>query len=152
MCQKCVCIGKSLMILWIFWVRPRKKITYLNFAFFFIENLATEVESWDNQKKLRDMAIPLSQKKVMRSQYEKCPKIKLSKWMTFRFGIRKCGFGLCSLMASLCRMVRSWCRPLIGKLGVKIRKLKVYFKTGGTWRRVSQWTLIMIFKKKIYSA
>jgi len=77
------------------------------------ENLATEVESWDNQKKLRDMAIPLSQKKVMRSQYEKCPKIKLSKWMTFRFGIRKCGFGICSLMASLCRKVRSWCRPLI---------------------------------------
>ena len=84
--------------------------------FFFVsENLATEVESWDNQKKLRDMAIPLSQKKVMRSQYEKCPKIKLSKWMTFRFGIRKCGFGICSLMASLCRKVRSWCRPLIGE-------------------------------------
>ena len=31
-------------------------------------------------------------------------------------------------------------------LGVKIRNLKVDFKTGGTWRRVRQWTLIM----KIY--
>ena len=28
-------------------------------------------------------------------------------------------------------------------LGVKIRNLKVNFKTGGTWRRVGQWSLIM---------
>ena len=32
------------------------------------------------------------------------------------------------------------------QLGVKIRNLKVEFKTGGTWRRVGQQTLIM----KIY--
>ena len=79
----------------------------------FTENLATEVESWDNQKKLRDMAISLSQKKSMRSQYEKCPKIKLTKLMAFRFAIRRCGFGCCNCMAAICRMVRGWCRPLI---------------------------------------
>ena len=28
-------------------------------------------------------------------------------------------------------------------LGVKVRNLKVEFKTGGTWRRIGQLTLIM---------
>ena len=39
------------------------------------------------------------------------------------------------------------CRNKIGRvlyiLGVKIRNLKVDFKSGGTWRWVGQWTLIM---------
>ena len=79
------------------------------------------MESWDNQKKLRDMAIPLSQKKAMRSQYEKCPKIKLNKWMAFRFFIRRCGYGLCNCMSSSCRIVTSWSRPLIGKFSHTIK-------------------------------
>ena len=36
-------------------------------------------------------------------------------------------------------------------LGVKIRNLKVDFKTGGTWRRVGQYTLIMNIYDFFYS-
>ena len=37
-----------------------------------------------------------------------------------------------------------WCDVRrLPTLGVKIRMLKVDFKTGGTWCRVGQWTLIM---------
>ena len=37
------------------------------------------------------------------------------------------------------------------KLGVKIWNLKIDFKTGGTWRRVRQWTLIMNIYDFFYS-
>ena len=43
----------------------------------------------------------------------------------------------------------SWIRPPTAPylatlvLGVKVRNMKMDFNTGGTWRRVGQWTLIM---------
>ena len=40
-------------------------------------------------------------------------------------------------------LVPSFFLAAVSFLGVKIRKLKVDFMTGGTWRRVRQWTLIM---------
>ena len=35
------------------------------------------------------------------------------------------------------------CQKLLYLLGIKIRNLKVDFKTGGTWHWVGKWTLIM---------
>ena len=77
------------------------------------ENLATEVESWHNQQKLRDMPIPLSEKRNLRSQYEKCPKIKLTKAMSMKFACLRLGHALASLRWSICNTLQHWSKPLI---------------------------------------
>ena len=77
------------------------------------ENLATEVESWSNIQKLRDMPISLSEKRHLRSQYEKCPKIKVSKAMALRFACIRLGHALRSLRLSICTILQGWSKPLI---------------------------------------
>ena len=77
------------------------------------ENLATEVESWHNQQKLRDMPISLSEKRNLRSQYEKCPKIKLTKAMSMKFACLRLAHGLGSLRMSICNTLQNWSKPLI---------------------------------------
>ena len=67
------------------------------------ENLATEVESWQNQKRLRDLALPLSQKKNLRLQYEKCPKIKLTRLRAIKFAFRRMGHWCFSLRRTICQ-------------------------------------------------
>lgn len=76
------------------------------------ENLATEVESWQNQKRLRDLAVPLSQKKTLRLQYEKCPKIKLARLRAIRFACTRFAHWLWNLRASFCRRLIRWGKPL----------------------------------------
>ena len=77
------------------------------------ENLATEVESWNNIQKLRDMPISLSEKRKKLEQYEKCPKIKLTKAMTLKFACLRLGHALRSLRSSICAILQSWSKPLI---------------------------------------
>ena len=77
------------------------------------ENLATEVESWNNIQKLRDMPISLSEKRKKLEQYEKCPKIKLTKAMTLKFACLRLGHALRSLRSSICSILQGWSKPLI---------------------------------------
>jgi hypothetical protein len=72
------------------------------------------VESWRNCRKLREMPIPLSQKKAMRSQYEKCPKIKLNRCVALGFACSRFHYGVASLMGKICRNMTDLSRPLLG--------------------------------------
>ncbi len=76
------------------------------------ENLATEVESWQNQKRLRDLALPLSQKKTLRLQYEKCPKIKLTRMRSVQFAFKRFAHWLCKLRGLICQRLVHWSKPL----------------------------------------
>lgn len=77
------------------------------------ENLATEVESWQNQKRLRDLALPLSQKKNLRLQYEKCPKIKLNRLRAMKFACKRLGHWCFSLRRTVCQRLTGWSKPLV---------------------------------------
>ena len=77
------------------------------------ENLATEVESWQNQKRLRDLALPLSQKKNLRLQYEKCPKIKLNRLRAMKFACKRLGHWCFSLRRTICQRLTGWSKPLV---------------------------------------
>ncbi len=79
----------------------------------FTENLATEVESWKNMQKLRDMAIPLGQKKTLRSQYQKCPKIKVSRALSCKFACSRFLHHISTLGSNVCKCVNGLCRPLL---------------------------------------
>ena len=84
----------------------------LNFCFS-LENLATEVESWQNQKRLKDMALPLSQKKTLRLQYEKCPKIKLTRVRAMKFACKRLGHWWYSFKRTVCQRLTAWSKPLV---------------------------------------
>ena len=50
-----------------------------------------------------------------------------------------------------------WWKILFGlgltyRVGVKLRNMKMDFNTGGTWRRVGQWTLMMKIYDLLYSS
>ena len=86
---------------------------YTFFDSLITENLATEVESWQNQKRLRDLDLPLSQKKSLRLQYEKCPKIKLTRLRAMKFACKRMGHWWCRLRRTVCQRLTGWSKPLV---------------------------------------
>ena len=71
------------------------------------------MESWQNQKRLRDLALPLSQKKSLRLQYEKCPKIKLTRLRAMKFACKRMGHWWCRLRRTVCQRLTGWSKPLV---------------------------------------
>ena len=59
------------------------------------------------------MALPLGQKKSLRLQYAKCPKIKLNKIRSVKFACQRFWHWIWHLRAALCRKLLRWSKPLV---------------------------------------
>ncbi|XP_040564948.1 uncharacterized protein [Lepeophtheirus salmonis] len=78
------------------------------------ENLSTEDEVWNEIQKIKDMPISLARKKALKSQYQKCPKIKMTKPQKLTFCLKRCFTSIERLILKLRNSMNNLCSPPIG--------------------------------------